>query len=421
MKTLYIECNMGAAGDMLMGALLELIEDKEAFINKMNNLKIPNVNIASCPSIKCGITGTHVSVKIDGEEETEKTTEHNHKKHCHGHEHKSHHHHATMESISVIIDKMNISEKVKKDIKDIYKIIAEAESQVHGTPVTEIHFHEVGMMDAIADITGCCLLMDEISPDRIVVSPIKTGFGHVHCAHGIMPVPAPATAMILKGIPNSAGSIEGELCTPTGAAIIKYFADEYSYQPEMIIERIGYGMGNKNFPSANCVRAILGDMTQKNERKSKKNDTDEEGNVVQELKDTVVELCCNLDDMTPEEIGYATEILRNGKALDVYTIPISMKKSRPGVLLSVLCHTQDKEEIIKNIFRHTTTIGVRVHLCERYVLKRSIGMMDTKLGPVRVKKSEGYGVKREKIEFDDIKKMAKERGRTLLEIKSDIL
>ncbi|MFQ9515704.1 MAG: nickel pincer cofactor biosynthesis protein LarC [Eubacterium sp.] len=411
MKTLYIECNMGVAGDMLMGALLEVIEDKEEFIKKMNSLGIPKIKIKSQTCVKCGITGTHVSVTINGEEE--KSGEHyaHHKQeHIYPHTHEKHHH-ASMENIRTIVDRLNVSEKIKADIMRIYEIIAEAESQVHGKPVTEVHFHEVGMMDAIADITGCCILMEQIQPEKIVVSPIKTGFGHIHCAHGIMPVPAPATAYILKGIPNSTGNIEGELCTPTGAAIVKYFADQYGYQPEMITDKIGYGMGKKDFSSANCVRVVTGHILEQ-----KKN----AGDSFSEAKDKVVELCCNLDDMTPEEIGYAMEVLFKKGAVDVYTTSIGMKKSRPGIMLNVMCRFEEKEEFVKLIFQHTTTIGIREYECNRYVLERTTENISTKYGEIRVKKSEGYGVVRRKMEYEDLRKIAEDNNVSMMDVKKII-
>lgn len=419
MKTLYIECNMGVAGDMLMGALLELIEDKDEFIKRINRLGIPKTEISYRPDNKCGIVGTHISVKVNGEEE------HNHDDIANAHYHNHEHHHSNLHGITAIVDAMDLPVNVKEDIKEVYEVIAEAESQVHGKTVEEVHFHEVGTMDAVADITGCCMLINEIAPARIVVSPVKTGFGQVHCAHGIMPVPAPATALILKGIPNDSGNIEGELCTPTGAALIKHFANEFGYQSEMTTEKIGYGMGNKDFPVANCVRAVLGESKALSGSKvdyAKMENLKSDGESIyaeaEQLQEQVVELCCNLDDMTPEEIGYATEVLLNGKALDVYTTPVVMKKSRLGTLLSVLCHIEDKDEVVREIFRHTTTIGIREYRCNRYVLRRSIETCDTEFGPVRVKKSAGYGVKREKMEYEDLRKIAEESGKTLEEVKN---
>ncbi len=175
--------------------------------------------------------------------------------------HQGHHHHGhtSLEDISRMIDKLSVDDKVKEDVKTIYGMIAEAESQVHGHPVSQIHFHEVGTVDALTDITGCAMLMRQLEPEKIIVSPVTLGFGQVHCAHGILPVPAPATALLLRGIPCMAGNIRGELCTPTGAALVKYYANAFGRMPEMVIEKIGYGMGTKDFEAANCIRAILGE------------------------------------------------------------------------------------------------------------------------------------------------------------------
>lgn len=304
MKTLYLECNMGAAGDMLMGALLELIPDRENFLEKLNQAGIPGARVTVEKGIKCGITGTHVRVTVDGQEEYsldaepedyghhhlhgsghshdeashEEHSQHSHahneqlhshegqfdKEHLHsheGHSHQGHHHHGhtSLEDISRMIDKLSVDDKVKEDVKTIYGMIAEAESQVHGHPVSQIHFHEVGTVDALTDITGCAMLMRQLEPEKIIVSPVTLGFGQVHCAHGILPVPAPATALLLRGIPCMAGNIRGELCTPTGAALVKYYANAFGRMPEMVIEKIGYGMGTKDFEAANCIRAILGE------------------------------------------------------------------------------------------------------------------------------------------------------------------
>ena len=234
MKTLYLECHMGAAGDMLMGALLELLPDPDAFLETINSIGLPGVKIQAEPSVKCGITGTHISVKIHGEEEHSEdhhhpdthTHEHSHQgtpvpSHSHTHEH-HHHCHRGMAEILEILEHLNVAEDVKQDVKQIYQLIAKAEGQVHGKEVSEIHFHEVGTLDAIADITGCVMLLHQLGAEQIVVSPVSTGFGQVHCAHGILPVPAPATVLLLTGIPCKAGSVEGELCTPTGAAPVSY-------------------------------------------------------------------------------------------------------------------------------------------------------------------------------------------------------
>ena len=390
---------MGAAGDMLTAALLEIVPDKDKCVRELNAIGIPGVRFETAPSVKCGITGTHVSVKIDGAEEADllSDAEHNYEhghEHDHGHDH-GHHHHASMADIEAIVSGLNIENTVKDDVLAVYRLIADAESRAHGMPVTEIHFHEVGTMDAIADITAVCYLVRAIAPDRIVASPIHVGSGHVHCAHGILPVPAPATAYILRGVPIFGGRIRGELCTPTGAALLKHFANEFGDMPVMTISAIGYGMGSKDFEEANCVRVMLG----------------ETGRGTDEL----VELNCNIDDMTGEELGYAFEKLLTAGARDVFSTPITMKKNRPGILLSVLCSPSDKDSLIRAIFKYTTTIGIREKLLRRYVLDRSEDIELAEGVYVRRKEVSGYGVSRSKYEFDDLRKIADAKGISLRE------
>ena len=235
MKTLYIECNMGAAGDMLLASLAELTGDVKACEEKLNSLGIPDVTYNFEKSVKCGIEGTHARVVALGVEEDEHThEEHTHDHHDHEGEH-HHHHHTHMSDIENIIGGLNVSDKVKQDALAVYGLIAEAESKAHGKEISEIHFHEVGTMDAVADIVGVCVLLEQIGADKIVVSPLATGYGQVRCAHGILPVPAPATASIIEGIPTYSGNVEGELLTPTGAALLKYFVDAFAPQPVMAV------------------------------------------------------------------------------------------------------------------------------------------------------------------------------------------
>lgn len=255
MKTLYIDCGMGAAGDMLSAALLELVSDQDKWIDKLNGLHIPGVIYQPEKVRKCGIIGTQMKVFIHGEEEA-MDTHHNHEMNSHS---EKEHHHTGMSEIAAITEKLEIPDKVRQDVINIYDLIAEAESQAHGMPVEQIHFHEVGNMDAIADITAVCLLLHEISPEQIIVSPVHVGSGHVKCAHGVLPVPAPATAIILRDVPIYSDGTKGELCTPTGAALLKYFATQFGDMPIMKTKVIGYGMGKKDFQTANCVRMMLGD------------------------------------------------------------------------------------------------------------------------------------------------------------------
>ena len=409
MKTLYLECNMGAAGDMLTGALLELHPHPEEFVQRMNGLHIPGVEFSAQPAVKCGITGTHVSVTVHGEEEESHDHPHGHDHphdhghghdHPHGHDHDhghGHHHHAGMGDIRHILSHLDIPQQVRQDAQAVYQLIAQAESHAHGRPVEEIHFHEVGTLDAVTDVVAVCWLIHDLAPQRILASPVHVGSGQVRCAHGILPVPAPATAHILQGVPTYGGAVQGELCTPTGAALLKHFVQGFGPSPVMRVEKIGYGMGKKDFEAANCVRAMLGET--------------------QETGETVAELCCNLDDMTPEALGFAQERLWEAGALDVSTLAVGMKKNRPGVMLLCMCRVEDREKMLSLLFAHTTTLGVRERLCNRYTLSRSQRTVETEYGPVRVKESTGWGVVREKPEYEDLAKIAREQNMTLDQVK----
>lgn len=403
MTTLYLDCSMGAAGDMLAAALLELLPEPQDFIDRMNCLSIPGVTITAEKCVKCGITGTHFRVEVNGVEEGEHHHDHNHDHHHdHGHDHVHGHTHSSMDAISSIVYALPLPTMVKLDVMSVYEQIAAAESAVHGVPVTSIHFHEVGAMDAVADITAVCWLMHLLEPDRVVASPVCVGSGTVRCAHGVLSVPAPATARILTGIPTYAGKLEGELCTPTGAALLQHFVTEFTSQPMMAVEKIGYGMGKKDFPQANCLRALLGSEA---DAKS---------------VPTVAELKCNLDDMTGEAIGYAMETLLSQGALDVFTTPITMKKSRPGVLLTVLCREEDAQRMTALLLRHTTTLGVRQSLCSRTTLQRREETVQTPWGPVRRKVSEGLGICRVKYEHDDLAAIAQAQGLSLAEVEAKL-
>ena len=381
---------MGAAGDMLTAALLELC-DKQKFLEKINAIGIPKVTEEANSGSKCGICGTQMSVRVDG------IAEESHDVHEHTHHHHAHHAHTSMQDIENLIHGFTVSEKVKSDAIAIYKLLAEAESHAHGKPVAEIHFHEVGTLDAVTDIVGVCMLIEEVAPEKIIASPIHVGSSHVHCAHGILPVPAPATAYLLQNIPMYGGTVEGELCTPTGAALLKYFVSEFGNMPVIKTDSIGYGFGKKEFSRLSCVRAFLGDTEDQTEQ--------------------IIELKCNLDDMTGERIGLALERLFEAGALDVFTTPIGMKKNRPAILLTCLCRPQQRDTMLHEIFKHTTTIGVRETLCNRYVLDRTETVQHTQYGDVRVKQIRGYGVERSKPEPDDLARLTQKHGVAIDKIK----
>ena len=400
MKVIYLDCLMGAAGDMLMAALYELLDDKQAFLDTMRGLGLPGIEILAEPAVKCGITGTHMKVLVHGSEELDALHDHLHEHaHEHSHDHE-HHHHTGLHEIEHLLSHLDLPQTVRDDALGVYHRIAEAESKVHGRPVDQIHFHEVGTLDALADVVGVCLLMHLLAPDRVYASSVHVGSGQVKCAHGILPVPAPATALLLAGVPIYGGAIQGELCTPTGAALLTHFVTKFGELPAMRLLKSGYGMGTKDVPAANCVRAMLGEQDAPTEE--------------------ILELSCNLDDCTGEAIGFAMERLLDAGALDVYWTSVGMKKNRPGILLTCMCRPLDREKMVELLFRHTTTLGVRESAFRRYTLSRESKTIQTPDGDIRVKVSTGYGVAREKPEFDDLAKIARETGKSLSELQRSI-
>lgn len=490
MKLLYLDCGMGAAGDMLGAALAELLPDdaRDAFTSELNAAGIPGVHVSLDSSVKCGITGTHLTVTVNGTEEKEGGHSHSHEhshhdhqhdhthdhshshdhQHSHSHDHHHDHSHRSLHDIHHIIDDLKLPEAVCTDILAVYRLIAEAESKAHDKPVSEIHFHEVGTMDAIADIASVCLLLHKLAPDQIIASPIHVGSGQVKCAHGILPVPAPATAHILKGIPIYSDSIQGELCTPTGAALLKHFVTRFDQMPLMTPASTGYGMGTKDFPAANCVRAILGEgFAEKQDAilgesfaenqpeqpacstatpapatapASTATPSSEEAAITE----TICELSCNVDDMTGEDIAFAIETFLQNGALDAFTVPCTMKKGRPGVLVTVLCKNPDQKQMTKLILQHTTTLGVRSAEKKRWILSRTESetvIPDDVLANVtapdmpaeskahelkttgddctiRSKTSTGFGITRNKYEHDDLEKIARTYGLTLAQVRA---
>ena len=392
---------MGAAGDMLNAALLDLIDDKEGFLDEFRKLGIPDVKVDLTRTQKCSVTGSHLSVTVKGMEEMSEDVSLNTQDHDYDHEHGHHHHHehSSYQSICEKIDLFPVSDVVKKNAKEIYETIAMAEAEVHNSDITQIHFHEVGSMDAIVDVLMFCMLMDKVKPDKVIVSPVHVGSGTVRCAHGILPVPAPATALILKDVPIYSGKISGELCTPTGAALLKHFADEFGDMPAMKLDRVGYGMGNKDFPVANCVRAFLGSTSESEE---------------------IFEIDFNVDDMTAEEVSFAVDRIFEAGAIEVFTTSVQMKKGRSGLMITALVGGSHKMDVVTAIFRHTSTIGMREKKINRYVLDRTIETENTVYGEIRKKVSSGYGVRKEKYEYDDLERIAKENGLSIKEIIKNI-
>ena len=406
---------MGAAGDMLMSALYELLEDKEGFLKAMNGLGLPGVHVEAAPGVSGGIAGTHMKVTVHGQEELEHDHDHHEHEHDHHHdhghdhhhhdhdhdhshahehehEHEHHHHHATPGHIAEIIDSLALPEEVKANARAVYDAIARAEAKAHGCPVGDVHYHEVGALDAVADVTGVCYAIYLLKPDRVVVSPVHVGSGTVKCAHGIMPVPAPATANLLAGVPVYGGEVMGELCTPTGAALLTHFAQSFGPMPPMSGSAVGCGVGTKVFAGrANCVRAFLGEDAQS-------------------ANGSITELVCNIDDMTPEALAFAAARLLELGALDVYTVPGTMKKGRPGHVLTVLCEEDQEAELARAVLEQTTTIGLRVRRCGKYFLTPGSRTVEIPWGPVQVKTAQGFGVSKAAPEYESAAALARANG-----------
>lgn len=396
MKTLYLDCSMGAAGDMVSAALLELMPDPDDAVAKLNALGIPGVAYRRERVSRCGIAATRLAVTVNGEEERHDG---------HGHHHAHHHSHRSLEDILRIVDSLALPSRTKADVSGVYRLLADAESRAHGRPVGEVHFHEVGAMDAVADIAAASWLASELAPGEVVASPVNVGGGTVRCAHGIMPVPAPATAFLLEGVPAH-GDSEAlcELCTPTGAALIRHLVGRFGPMPAMLAGKVGFGAGGREIEGrANLLRATLGESATENA------DCD------------VCEIRCNIDDMTGEDVAFACERIFEAGALDVLTIPATMKKGRPGIVLEALCSRGRRADVIAAIFRHTSTIGIRERTCRRTVLARQEKSATLPDGStIRWKTSEGHGVSRTKFEHDDVAAYALAHGLSLSDARGEM-
>lgn len=373
MKTLYYDCFSGISGDMHLGAMVDMGVPAEYIRKELSKLRIDEeFTLRIYTAQKMGISGTKVDVVVKGND----------------HEHRS------FTDISRIIMTSGYSKKIEALAVAIFRKIAEAEADVHGVEIDEVHFHEVGATDAIVDIVGAALCIDYLNVDRIIASPVQVGGGFVKCAHGTFPVPAPATTEILKNIPCRFGAVNKETTTPTGAAILAAAVDEFTSSPEIIPEKISYGLGTKDFSIPNVLRVVLGTT----ETVSVPEESDGKVNLLIE---------CNIDDMTGEDLGYLMNRLFDAGALDVFYTPIQMKKNRPAVKLSVLCLPNLKETISGTLFNYSGTFGLRVTRVEKVMMERTTKQVPTKWGTVRLK--EGVlpsGEVTRKVEYEDLAKIA---------------
>ncbi len=339
---------------MTVGALIDLGADEKELLQSLDSLHLHGYRIEIKKALKNGISGTDFNVIIEEE-------------HSHHSHHHHHHHSRNFKDISNIINSSPLDSSVKELSLKIFHEIAAAESKIHAKSIDEIHFHEVGAIDSIVDIVASAVCLNMIKPDKIISSPLNLGEGTVECAHGIFPVPAPATAEILKGIPVYSSGIKKEMTTPTGAAIIKCIAEEFSSFPAMKIDSTGYGLGKRNLEVPNVLRAVIGEM---------------------DYSEKKVMIETNIDDMSGELFSYILPKLLDAGALDVFITPVIMKKSRPGHVLSVLCESGKVDVLEEIIFTETTTFGTRRYEVERSELERSISKVKTSYGEISVKK--GY-------------------------------
>ena len=391
MNILYYDCFSGISGDMNLGAMIDLGVDKNYLINELTKLNIDGYSIEIKKALKNGIQGTKVDVLL----------------HNHEHEHTHTHCHRNLNDIQKIINSSSLNEKVKKLSLDMFKKVAEAEAKVHGKSITEVHFHEVGAIDSIIDIVGAAICFDYLNVDKIISSTVELGKGFVECAHGIIPVPAPATVEILKGIPVKSGIIPFEATTPTGAAILAVNASDFTDNTDFVIEKIGYGVGNRDGKIPNVLRVFLG-------KKIGQNDNNQ-NNIFDVENEYIIE--CNIDDMNPEIYSYVVEKLFACGASDVYMTNILMKKGRPSIKLSVLCNKNIEDKVKEILFKETSTLGVRKYEVQKNILKRENSIIETKFGNIRLKKAYwGNKVLKSKLEYEDCRRISEKNNIPLIEV-----
>jgi len=448
MKILYYDCFAGISGDMNLGAMIDVGVDAEYLIAELQKLKLEGYEIRVSEQQRKGITGTRVEVILTGNEH-EHHHDHGHS-HGHGHnnlgnpgnifdklkrriipeyyqelerEHQHEHEHRNLKDIEKIIGNSELSDKVKTMSLDIFRMVAQAEAKIHGKPIEEVHFHEVGAVDSIVDIVGAAICIDYLSPDRIIASPVEMGGGFVNCAHGRFPVPAPATLEIMKGKPMKMGAVPFETATPTGVAILAALADEFTEKPEFTIVKTGYGIGHRDTEIPNVLRVCIGEIDENHVgiTNSAQKKTYQTASTMETTVDAVV-MECNIDDMNPERYAYVMERLFEAGADDVYLQNIMMKKSRPAVMLSVLCDPEKIPAIEHLLFTETTTLGVRYRYVKKTMLDRRTATVDTPWGQVRIKEAYYQGEKlRTKPEYDDCAAIARKHGISIEKVYREIM
>lgn len=377
MKTLYFDCSSGICGNMALGALLEITGDQQYFLNELEKLHLSGYEIKITPRTSHGIGGTHVDVIVDGADE------YGHVHHLKNHSH-HHHHHRNLHDITHLIDESDLRSEVKTLAKTIFQKVATAESKVHQKPLTEVHFHEVGATDSIIDIVGTAILINQIRPDRILASVVSEGHGTITCAHGEMSVPVPATAEIFASsqVKFRQVDVPTELVTPTGAAIIATLAENYTFMPEMTLEKIGTGVGTKDTGRPNVLKAYYGEEFREAKTSASRAKS---APVSSKNSPQIYVLAANIDDCPGELLGHCLDQLLAAGARDAFFTPIFMKKNRPAYKLEVICAEPDLDKLMSIIFNETTTIGIRYYPVERVELAREPVQVDTPYGKLTCK------------------------------------
>jgi uncharacterized protein (TIGR00299 family) protein len=402
LKILYFDCFSGISGDMTIGALLDLGIDAGRFRQELSKLNLEGFELHIERRLSRGIAGTDVNVVLTQPDDCRERGGHGHDgrehgyTHDHGYSHDyGHEHHAraerNLDDILAIIDGSGLSQRVKDFSRRVFSEIAAAEARVHGKPVGEVHFHEVGAVDSIIDITGTAICLELLGVDRVYASPLHDGNGFIECRHGIIPVPVPAVVEMLagSGIPLISEDVPTELVTPTGMGIIKCLAGSFGARPAMKIEKTGYGIGKRETGRLNALRILMGEPYGEAP----------EG-------DEVAVLETNIDDASPEIIGYTAERLFEKGALDVFYTPVYMKKNRPAYMLTVLARPQDEELLAGVILTETTTLGIRKSLSKRYCMERRTVTVTTPYGDARVKIASGGAFRKGAPEYEDCRKLA---------------
>ncbi len=385
MKIAYFDCFSGISGNMTLGAVVDAGCSLDALRANLDGLQVPGWEIHSTKVWKNGMAATHIQVKTE-DTQTRRS----------------------LSTILSILDKSNLDPRVKQRASAIFTKLGQAEASVHDVPIEKIHFHEVGAVDAIIDIVGASIGFEELGLEKFACSPLNVGGGTAKMAHGVLPVPAPATARLLIGKPTYSNGVQRELVTPTGAAIVAALCDTFGPQPPMQVSAIGYGAGTADIEGQpNVLRIMTGEMMDSS---------------VQSHSGTICVLEANLDDMNPQIFGYLLDKALAAGALDVFATSVQMKKSRPGMVVTILCKPEDEHKFQQMLFAETTTLGVRSHLVDRHALPREFVTVNTRFGALRLKVARAEGrIQHVSPEFDDCRKLAEEHGVPLRDIMEEAI